>query len=108
MEDGLRNCGGIKNAYIRVLNTFAASNLLAGLEEYLEKGDAKNYSVIAHSIKGACRNIGAMDVGEFAYDMELAGQNDDIEYIKLHHEEFAKMYGDTLRLVTKALIEHQA
>ena len=108
VEDGLRNCGGIKNAYIRVLNTFAASNLLAGLEEYLEKGDAKNYAVIAHSIKGACRNIGANDVGEFAYDMELAGQNDDIEYIKVHHEEFAQKYGDTLRLVTKALLEHQA
>ncbi len=107
IEDGLRNCGGNKNAYIRVLNTFAASNLLAGLEEYLDKEDPVNYSVIAHSIKGACRNIGAMEVGDIAYDMELAGQNKDMDYIKEHHDEFAKEYGDVLRLVTKALIEHQ-
>ena len=107
IEDGLRNCGGNKNAYIRVLNTFAASNLLAGLEEYLDKEDPANYSVIAHSIKGACRNIGAKEVGDIAYDMELAGQNNDMDYIKEHHDEFAKEYGDVLRLVTKALIEHQ-
>ena len=107
VEDGLRNCGGNRNAYIRVLNTFAASNLLAGLEEYVQKEDAANYSVIAHSIKGACRNIGALDVGDTAYDMELAGKNDDIEYIKAHHEEFAKAYGDVLRMITKALISHQ-
>ena len=107
IEDGLRNCGGNKNAYIRVLNTFAASNLRAGLEEYLEKEDPVNYSVIAHSIKGACRNIGAMEVGDIAYDMELAGQNKDMDYIREHHDEFAKEYGDVLRLVTKALIEHQ-
>ena len=108
VEDGLRNCGGNKNAYIRVLSTFAASNLLAGLEEYLNKEDADNYSVIAHSIKGACRNIGAKEVGDIAYDMELAGKNNDMEYIKEHHKEFAKEYGDVLRLVTKALIEHQS
>lgn len=108
IEDGLRNCGGNKNAYIRVLSTFAASNLLAGLEEYLQKEDAENYGIIAHSIKGACRNIGALEVGDIAYDMELAGQNKDIEYIKENHEEFARMYGDTLRLITKALIEHQS
>lgn len=108
IEDGLRNCGGNKNAYVRVLSTFASSNLLAGLEEYISKGDAANYSVIAHSIKGACRNIGAMEVGDIAYDMELAGKNGDIEYIREHHEEFAKQYGDVLRLVTKSLIEHQS
>lgn len=107
VEDGLRNCGGNKNAYIRVLNTFAASNLLAGLEEYLEKKDPQNYSVIAHSIKGACRNIGALEVGDIAYDMELAGKNNDMEYLQTHHKEFAAKYGDVLRLVTKALIQHQ-
>ena len=108
IEDGLRNCGGNKNAYVRVLNTFASSNLLAGLEDYLEKKDAANYSVIAHSIKGACRNIGANDVADIAYDMELAGQNEDIDYIKEKHDEFANAYRDVLRLVTKALIEHQS
>ena len=108
IEDGLRNCGGNKNAYIRVLSTFASSNLLAGLEEYLNKNDAANYAVIAHSIKGACRNIGAGEVGDIAYDMELAGQNNDMDYIKEHHDEFAQMYGDVLRVITKALIEHQS
>ena len=39
--------------------------------------------------------------------MELAGQNNDMDYIKEHHDKFAKEYGDVLRLVTKALIEHQ-
>ena len=48
-----------------------------------------------------------MEVGDIAYDMELAGQNNDMDYIEKNHEEFAQAYGDTLRLITKALIEHQ-
>ncbi len=103
VEDGLRNCGGSKKAYIRVLNTFVESNLLTGLEEYLAKPDPKSYSVIAHSIKGACRNIGALEVGDAAYNMELAGKDGNIKYLKAHHEEFVANYAEVLNVVKKAL-----
>ena len=104
VEDGLRNCGGSKSVYVKVLTTFASSNLLAGLQEYFEKGDLENYTVMAHSIKGACRNIGANDVADQAYELECAGKDEDVEFINKYHKTFCENYIEVIRTVTKALI----
>ena len=105
VEDGLRNCGGNKSVYIKVLTTFASSNLLASLQDYFIKGDLENYTVMAHSIKGACRNIGANDVADQAYELEMAGKDEDIEFINKYHKTFCENYAEVLRIVTKALVE---
>lgn len=107
VEDGLRNCGGSQNVYVRILQTFASSNLLAGLEEYFEKEDFQNYMVLSHSIKGACRNIGAKKEAEMAYKLEMAGKNNDNSYIWDNHRDFADAYGKLLKKVTKALLDYQ-
>ncbi len=104
VEDGLRNCAGNKGVYIRVLQTFASSNLLASLEKFYQAGDWANYAVIAHSIKGACNNIGAKKVGEIAYEMEKAGKAGDKEFIDRHHILFSRQYGDMVKIVTNAVI----
>ena len=105
VEDGLRNCGGSKSVYLKVLTTFASSNLLASLQEYFIKGDLENYTVMAHSIKGACRNIGANDVADQAYELECAGRDEDVEFINKYHKTFCENYSEVLRIVTKALVE---
>ena len=107
VEDGLRNCGGSQNVYVRILQTFASSNLLSGLEEYFEKEDIQNYMVLSHSIKGACRNIGANDVADMAFEMEKAGKRQDVPYIWDNHRDFADAYGKLLKKVTKALLDYQ-
>jgi len=107
VEDGLRNCGGNRNVYVRVLQTFAASNLLAGLEEYFEQEDIQNYMVLSHSIKGACRNIGANQVADMAYELEKAGKRSDMPYIWDNHRDFADAYGKLLKKITKALLDYQ-
>ena len=108
VEDGLRNCGGSKAVYVRVLTTFASSNLLASLQEYFDKGDLENYTVMAHSIKGACRNIGANDVADQAYELECAGKDEDVEFIDKYHKTFCENYIEVTRIVTKALIAQSA
>ena len=104
VEDGLRNCGGNKNVYVKVLTTFASSNLLASLQEYFTKGDIENYTVMAHSIKGACRNIGANDVADQAYELECAGKDEDVDFINKYHKTFCENYSEVMRTVTNALI----
>ena len=104
VEDGLRNCGGSKTVYIKVLSTFASSNILASLQEYFIKGDLENYTVMAHSLKGACRNIGANDVADQAYELECAGKDEDVDFINRYHKTFCENYTEVLRTVTKALI----
>lgn len=104
VEDGMRNCAGSKSVYISVLQTFASSNLASSLEEYFDQEDLENYSVIAHSIKGACRNIGANKVADAAYELEKASKNMDITFIWENHSDFVEDYLATIRVVTNAII----
>ena len=104
----LFNCGGSKNVYIKVLTTFASSNLLASIQEYFEKGDMENYTVMAHSMKGACRNIGANDVADQAYELECAGKDEDVEFINKYHKTFCENYSEVVKTVTKALIDKRS
>ena len=104
VEDGLRNCGGSKSVYISVLQTFASSNLISSLNEYYEAEDMENYSVISHSIKGACRNIGANKVADMAYALEKASKEKEIAFVWENHQDFADEYTAMIRTVTQAII----
>ena len=104
-ENGIRNCGGNRNVYIQILRTFSSSNLAAGLESYYEDSDWKNYEVIAHSVKGACRNIGANEIGEKAYQLELAGKKGDETFIRANHKDFLNEYKELISSITKAIIQ---
>lgn len=103
-ESGIRNCGGSLPVYIKVLQTFSSSNMSASLQEYFEQQDMQNYGIIAHSIKGACRNIGAMAIADEAYELEKAGKEADFLYIQDHHEQFMEKYQGTMSTVTRALL----
>ncbi len=105
IENGIRNCGGNRNVYIQILRTFSSSNLAAGLESYYEAEDWHNYEVIAHSAKGACRNIGAEDIAEKAYKLELAGKKADAAFIRANHKEFLDEYRELISSITKVIIQ---
>ena len=105
VETGIRNCGGNRSVYLRILQTFSSSNLSSGLETYYEASDWNNYEVIAHSIKGACRNIGADDIADLAYQLELAGKKGDEKYIRANHHDFIISYKELISSITKMIIE---
>ena len=86
------------------MQTFSSSNMSASLQEYFEQQDMQNYGIIAHSIKGACRNIGAMAIADEAYELEKAGKEADFLYIQDHHEQFMEKYQGIMSVVTRALI----
>lgn len=100
-ETGIKNCAGSQSAYFEVLQTFAASNLANVLNTYFEKEDMENYSVTAHSIKGACKNIGAHDIADKAYSLERAGKRGDITFVWDHHEEMVEEYTAMIKMLKK-------
>ncbi len=100
-ETGIQNCAGSQSAYFEVLQTFAASNLVNILNTYFEKEDLENYSVTAHSIKGACKNIGAHDIADKAYSLERAGKRGDITFVWDHHEEMVEEYTAMIKMLKK-------
>ena len=52
-------------------------------------------------MKSASRQIGAMNVGEMAWDLEKAGKDRDIEFIKSYNEKLISMFRDILGRLAK-------
>ncbi|HPF29636.1 MAG TPA: ATP-binding protein, partial [Lachnospiraceae bacterium] len=101
VESGIKNCAGSKSAYFELLQTYASSNLANVLNDYFEKEDLENYAITAHSIKGASKTIGALDVADKAYTLERAGKRGDITFIWDHHSEMVEEYTTILKMLKR-------
>ncbi len=67
----------------KVLETYEREMkpLLEAFPVYLEK-DMKLFELKMHGLKGASRQIGRREIGDFAEHMEMAAKDKDIEYIR--------------------------
>ena len=101
---GVNNCAGNVDAYFELLKTYASSNLINLLQDFYQKEDITNYTVIAHSIKGASQSVGALDVAEKAYALERAGKRNDITYIWDNHDDLVEEYSGILEMLKKYLL----
>ena len=66
------------------------------LKQLFEEQNWKNYAITAHALKSNSRGIGANDLAELAFGMEMAGKENRIEYILEHHAEFMKKHEELL------------
>ncbi len=66
------------------------------LQQLFEEQNWKNYAITAHALKSNSRGIGANDLAEIAFAMEMAGKENRIEYILEHHAEFMKKHEELL------------
>ena len=70
------------------------------LKEYKESGDCENYAILAHAMKSDSKYLGFTKLIDLAYQHELKGKENDIEYINNHFEELmeeAKRIGNVLQ-----------
>ncbi|MBR5420802.1 MAG: response regulator [Lachnospiraceae bacterium] len=95
---GIRNCAGDISSYYELLRTYAHSDLSGELQRYFDEEDLPNYTVCAHSIKGASRSVGALQLADRAQELEEAGKRGDISFIWDHHDDVLSEY--------QSLIEH--
>jgi CheY-like chemotaxis protein/HPt (histidine-containing phosphotransfer) domain-containing protein len=80
-DAGLVNVGNYEEAYIEVLRAFFSDfdNQIEGLREALASEDWKDYTIRIHGLKGSFLNIGAKDLGKWAYELEMASKSGDTE-----------------------------
>ena len=77
-DEGLRLCGGSSELYHAVIETYLKgipalkSRILAD-----QSGDIADYTIAVHALKRSSRSIGAVRLGDMAYECELAGKADD-------------------------------
>jgi len=75
---------------------------LQEIQDYYDHEDWENYTIKVHALKSSSRLVGALDVGNQAEALEMAGKKTDIDFITGHHDQLMKDYGD----VVQALAEH--
>jgi CheY-like chemotaxis protein len=105
MEKGLEYSRNV-NTYVEVLNV-ALKDIpvkVDKLERYSTDKDTGNYTILVHSIRSSCAKIGAMYVSEQAKKMELAGRENDMQYIEAKAERFHKEYARLKTGIEKALL----
>ncbi len=101
IDAALKQCNNDINLLSDILRSAASTPTVKNLCEAYEKQDLRNYTIYVHGIKGALRNVGMNDLGNSAYDLELAGKREDAEYINAHHNEFMESFTEFSDAVMK-------
>ncbi len=97
---GLSYCMNSEDVYKEILSMFCeqCDEYFPQLDECVTNRDWQQYAIIAHGIKTNAKNIGAVNFSQISYDHEMAGKNDDSEFISAKYDE----YKDSLKkLVNK-------
>jgi len=93
VQKGILYCNG-REQYIQILQAYCEecedSGLLA--DQLFAKEDWKNYTITVHGMKSSMRSIGAMEISELAKQLEFAGKEGRIDYIKANHAEMMDKY----------------
>ncbi|MDR2079009.1 MAG: response regulator [Treponema sp.] len=98
VEAGIVNVGGSVAAYQRILTVFYrdANERIEQIRAAVDSGNIALYTTLVHALKSASRSIGALDFGDFAAEMERAGNNQDITTIHGKTDELL----EELRIIT--------
>lgn len=85
-ETAIKNSGS-EAAFKAVLKIFYDSikDKYAELDNAFSSGDWENYTIKIHALKSSARLVGAIELGDSAEKLEMAGKGDNIQYIKENH-----------------------
>ncbi len=87
IEEGLRN-NGTSDVYISLLEIFYESmdEKVAELTEFYNTENFYDYTVKVHALKSSAKIVGAMELADQALQLELAGKEDNIDFIRDNHD----------------------
>ena len=101
IDAGITNCGSVEG-YISALKTYAGMihEHASETEKFWQAGDLPNATIKIHAMKSTSRIIGAVDIGELAQELELAGKAGDSEKVGSRIDELlerCRELGDRLK-----------
>lgn len=91
-EKGLANCNGDKDLYLEMLRDFTKLPIKEELDECLKDGDFKNYCIRIHGFKNNAYTIGAIILGDMAYEMERISREELPKEIKILQKHLLEQY----------------
>lgn len=100
---GVSYCAGSEAIYREVLQSYALGKLREEIVDYYAKEDWRNYGVKVHALKSTSLGIGAVELSEFAKELENAARNGNIAFVKAQHENILKEYDELLEKLREVL-----
>jgi PAS domain S-box-containing protein len=102
---GIALSGGSVELYFRALAAFRDDGMDKSekIRASLEASNLRLYATFVHGIKSAAANIGATNLSEAAYQLEMAGSQEDLNYINSHNGDFLIALSAILDAVKNAL-----
>lgn len=96
---GLNYCGGSEEMYKEIVRAYhqQGQKYIAAIPELCEKGEWKDYAVIAHAIKSTSLTIGARELSEEAKIQEQAAKEDKTDICAQGWEAFFENYKQILQ-----------
>ncbi|MCR5279218.1 MAG: DegV family EDD domain-containing protein, partial [Lachnospiraceae bacterium] len=90
-DEAIKNSGS-EDAFKTVLKIFYDSMPAKAkeLDGYYSGEDWQNYTIKIHAMKSSAKLIGAMELSDKAFKLEMAGKEGNVDYIRDNHEDFMK------------------
>lgn len=91
---GLDYCGGDDGFYLEMLRMFhdQRAEKTEELNRFCETANWTDYGIKVHALKTTALTIGAEELSGKAKELELAGKNADVEFIRENHQILLRMY----------------
>ena len=76
--------------YLNILKTYYGDlqAKLQRIDQAKREGNIKNFVIDVHGLKSASASIGAMELSELAKELEMAGKNEELDFIESHYDTF--------------------
>ena len=93
IEQGLSNVADNKELYLRVVEIFIRDGEKpAQLKQFITDGNAHDYGVHVHALKGDARILGADSLVDLAYDHEKQSMAGNLAYVEEHWDELVECW----------------
>lgn len=89
---------GDKECFRFLLESFKENEpkVRSDIENAFTTEDYKNYTIFVHALKSTAKMIGAETLSEAAKNLEAAGKDDNITFIKSNHQKTMGMYKEVI------------
>ena len=108
-EKGILLSGGRIDSYFDTLAIYYRDGLKKAdeIKSSLETDNIPLYTIHVHALKSASANIGADILSGQAKELEMAGEQKNMDFIKTHHEQFLSNLGLLLDEISKAIMKRK-
>ena len=98
---GLVNSGGKREGYHKILEIFVidSEKRLSELMKHHKNEDIRALTICVHALKSSAANIGAFEVTLMASELEVAGKNDDTNFIDANIHSFSNILSELMESI---------